>query len=379
MRKLFILCSISLILGFTVTLSAQVPGLTLPPSGNNQHSMVTQYVGPVEITIDYNSPRVHLNGVDRRGKIWGALVPYGLVNLGFGTCQECPWRGGANENVVFRTSNDILVQGKPLKAGAYGLHFIPGKEEWTIIFSNDSTSWGSFTYDSKEDALRVQATPEKSEYNEWLTYEFTERDTDHATVALKWEDLQLPFKINVPNIEDVYVEHLQQELRNSPGFIADNWAAAAQYTLRTKKHLDLGLRWAETAVNSPSYGKESFTTLSTLADLQEANGKTEEAAKTREKALNHGSATAIDIHQYARGLLAEGKIDEALKVFQLNARRYPNVWPTEWGLARGYSAKKNFTEAIRHAKLAIPQAPNEPNRKNIEDSIKKMEQNQDIN
>src|SRR4029079_8323507 len=132
---------------------------------------------------------------------------------------------------------------------------------------------------------------EKSEYNEWLTYEFKERDTDHATVALKWEELQLPIQIKVDNIEDVYVRHLEQELRNNPGFIADNWATAAEYTFQTKKHVDLGLKWAETAVNSPSYGKESFTTWSTLADLQEANGKTEEAAKTREKALNHGSAT----------------------------------------------------------------------------------------
>ena len=378
--KLFsVFCFITLIVAFAGLTNAQVPGLTLPPSGNNQHSIVTQYIGPVQISIDYNSPRVHFNGQDRRGKIWGDLVPYGLVNLGFGTCTECPWRGGANENTVFRTSNDILVQGKPLKAGAYGLHFIPGKDEWTIIFSNNSTAWGSFTYDPKEDALRVQGKPEKSEYNEWLTYEFTERDTDHGTVALKWEELQLPIQIKVENIEDVYVAHLEQELRNNPGFIPDNWAAAAQYTVQTKKHMDLGLKWAEMAVNSPSYGKENFTTLSTLADLQEANGKTEDAAKTREKALNHGSATAIDIHQYARGLLAQGKVDEALRVFQLNVKRFPNVWPTEWGLARGYSAKKNFAEAIKHAKLAIPQAPNEGSKKNVTDGIKKLEQNQDIN
>jgi hypothetical protein len=361
--------------------SAQWPGITVPPSGDNQHSIVTQFIGPVEITIDYHSPNVHApDGSDRRGKIWGELVPYGMANLGFGTCgDQCPWRGGANENTIFRTSHDILVQGKPLKAGSYGLHFIPGKEEWTIAFSNNSTSWGSFTYDAKEDALRVQAKPEKSEYNEWLTYEFTDRETDHATVALKWEDLQLPFKINVENIEDVYVELMQQELRNSAGFVPDNWATAARYTLQAKKHLDLGLKWAETAVNSPSYGKENFTTLITLADLQDANGKSDEASKTREKALNHPSATAIDIHQYARGLLAQGKTDEAFKIFQFNAGKFPNVWPTELGMARGYSAKKNFAEAIKHAKLAIQQAPDEGNRKNIEAMIQKLEQNQDIN
>jgi len=379
--KFFPICCFILVLGLAGTASAQWPGLTVPPSGDNQHSIVTQFIGPVEITIDYHSPNVHApDGSDRRGKIWGELVPYGMANLGFGTCgDECPWRGGSNENTVFRTSNNILVQGKPLKAGDYGLHFIPGKEEWTIIFSNNSTSWGSFTYDAKEDALRVQAKPEKSEYNEWLTYEFTDRETDHATLALKWEELRLPFKITVENIDNIYVKLIQEELRSSPGFTWQNWVTAAQYTVQANKHLDMGLKWAETAVNSPSYGIENFTTLVTLSDLQEANGNTVEAAKTRERALNHQTATPIDIHQYARILQQQKKTEEAVKIFEFNAKRFPNAWPTEVGLTRAYSAEKNFTEALKHAKLALNQAPDEGNRKNIENMIKKLEQNQDVN
>ena len=56
-------------------------------------------------------------GEDRKGKIWGGLVPYGMANLGFGACgDQCPWRGGANENTVFTTSHDIKVAG-PAAAG----------------------------------------------------------------------------------------------------------------------------------------------------------------------------------------------------------------------------------------------------------------------
>ena len=73
--------------------------LTAPPSGNNQRAAVTQFIGPVKINIDYSSPRVHnpYTGEDRRGKIWGTLVPYGLFrnNDGYGTCKDCPWRAGA--------------------------------------------------------------------------------------------------------------------------------------------------------------------------------------------------------------------------------------------------------------------------------------------
>src|SRR6266404_5720051 len=84
---------------------AQFPGLTLPPSGNNQKSTVTQYVGPVLVTIEYSSPAVHAaNGTDRRGQIWGKLVPYGMSNLGFNAGKESPWRAGANENTVFAIS-----------------------------------------------------------------------------------------------------------------------------------------------------------------------------------------------------------------------------------------------------------------------------------
>src|SRR5438105_1891974 len=126
-------------------LYAQSPGLTLPPSGNNQKAVTTQFIGPVKVSIEYSSPAVHgPDGKDRHGQIWGKLVPYGMTNLGFGTATASPWRGGANENTVFTVSNDVMIEGQPLPAGRYGFHLIPGEKEWTLIFSKDSTSWGSF-------------------------------------------------------------------------------------------------------------------------------------------------------------------------------------------------------------------------------------------
>src|SRR5215831_20303350 len=131
-------------------------GITFPPSGDNPRSTVTQGIGPVKVTIDYSSPRVVRGKNDRKGKIWGELVPYGMTDLGFNGCKECPYRGGANENTVFTVSHDVKVEGQPLPAGRYGLHFIPGESEWTVIFSKDADSWGSFLYDSKNDALRIK-------------------------------------------------------------------------------------------------------------------------------------------------------------------------------------------------------------------------------
>ncbi len=61
------------------------------------------------------------DGKDRRGQIWGKLVPYGLTDLGFGNGKPDPWRAGANENTVFAVSNDVNIEGKRLPAGRYGL------------------------------------------------------------------------------------------------------------------------------------------------------------------------------------------------------------------------------------------------------------------
>src|SRR5262245_55801908 len=172
------------IVAISVTGSAQ--SITLPPSGDNQRSEVIQQIGMVRTSIEYSSPDVHApNGDDRHGKIWGTLVPYGIYDLGYNN-RKGPWRAGANENTVFTVSHPVKINGQPLAAGRYGIHMIAGQPDWTVIFSKNSTSWGSFSYDQAEDALRVTVKPEKAPYHEWLTYEFVDRKPDRATVALEW-------------------------------------------------------------------------------------------------------------------------------------------------------------------------------------------------
>ena len=140
-----------------------MPGLTLPPSGDNQKASVTQFIGPVQITVDYSSPNVHgTAGKDRRGEIWGKLVPYGMADLGLSDGKPSPWRAGANENTVFTVSNDVKIQGQNLPAGRYGVHMLPGQNEWTVIFSKNADIWGSFYYDDSEDALRVKTARQEA-------------------------------------------------------------------------------------------------------------------------------------------------------------------------------------------------------------------------
>ena len=358
---------------------ASAAPITLPPDGDNQRSTVSQQIGIVHVTIDYHSPDVHApDGKDRRGAIWGKLVPYGMTDETFGTCSQCPWRAGANENTTFEVSHDVKIEGQSLPAGKYALFMIAGPDDWTLVFSKNNHSWGSFFYEPADDQLRVKVKPAKSEYHEWLTYEFTDRDPDHATVALKWEDLEVPFNINVDNMTDLYLAALRQDLRTDIGFQWQNWEQAAQYAIQNKRATE-AVEFATGATHFTFVGQENFRTLSTLAEAQELAGKTADATATREKALNHSTATVTDLHQYGRRLQTAGKKEEALRVFELNAKKHPNEWPVNVGLARGYSSVGRYKDALKYAKLAAAQAPDAQNKKFLEDGIKKLEAGRDLN
>lgn len=363
------------------SLSAQ-PALTLPPSGDNNVSEVTQYIGSiVSVTIRYSSPDVAgPDGASRRGKIWGGLVPYGLTDQGFGTSKAAPWRAGANKNTTVHFSHDVLVEGKPIPAGTYGFFVIAMESgPWTLIFSKNSTSWGSFFYDEKEDALRVQVTPETIAFRNWLTFDFIDRGQDKATVALQWEEKSLPFTISVPNASSLYLDKIREELRTSPGFSWQNWVSAVQFCLQRNTNLEEALEWADAAISRPWVGEANYQTLSTKAAVLIALGRKEEAKAEMNRAIAHPSATANNIHLYGRQLLQEGAKKEALNIFLMNAKRFNNAWPTNVGLARGYSAMGDFKNALKYAKLAAAEAPDAINRKSMEDAVAKLEKKEDIN
>jgi hypothetical protein len=366
---------ILLTLALAVPAGAQfVPGLAIPPSGNNQKATVTQYIGPVRVTIDYSSPAVHgPDGKDRRGQIWGKLVPYGLTDLGFGNGKAAPWRAGANENTVFTVSENVSIEGKPLAAGRYGLHMIAGPEEWTLIFSKDSNAWGSFYYDPAADALRVTVKPRKHEYREWLTYEFTTRRPAESVAELQWEELAVPWTIKVENINDLYISQIKENLTNTQGFGWQGWVAASQFCVTENTHLEQALEWAEIAVSRPFVGEANFTTLGNKAQVLEKLGRKEEAKAAMQLAIHHPSATPLDLHQYGRRLLAEKKDKEALEIFLLNQERNGDQWPVHVGLARGYAANGDPKQALEHARKAAAQAPDALNRKNLEAMVKALE------
>jgi hypothetical protein len=57
--------------------------------------------------------------------------------------------------------------------------------------------WGAFEYNEAEDALRIEVTPEKGYFQEWLDYTVTKASDNSAIVKLEWEELKVPFTVEV--------------------------------------------------------------------------------------------------------------------------------------------------------------------------------------
>jgi len=355
MKKLITILTLTII-----TICGWAQGLTTPPSGDNQKSKVTQFIGPVEVSIAYSSPDVHgPNGEDRAGKIWGEVAHFGFIDQGFGPSKAAPWRAGANENTIFTVSHDVKIEGKDLKAGTYGLFLAVAKEgPYTWIFSKNHSSWGSYFYDPKEDALRVDVMPLDAPHKEWLTFGFEDRLPSSANAYLRWEKKRIPFKIEVPNINEVYVSKMRDELRSATGFKQENWITAAQFCAQNKINLEEALTWVDMSVSNPFIGVENFTTYQTRAMILQALGREVEANAAIDKAIKDPSATVGGLINIAESLLDKGQKEKAMEVFKYNAKTHPEEkYASNIGLARGYTAIGDTKNAIKHWELAIKNIP----------------------
>jgi len=228
----------------------------------SQHAVVTQRVGITDVTINYHRPVVN------KRKVWGGLVPYGQV-----------WRAGANENTFIQFTDPVTIEDKPLPKGTYGLHMIPGENEWTVIFSKNSTAWGSFTYNQAEDALRVTVKPQTSEFHEALTYDFDDVKPDSSVVTLRWEKVAVPFKVGV-NTHEIVEQNLHYQLRGLAQYSWEGWDDAANYLLQEKIALDEALQYSDKSIQNESR-YDNFMTKSQVLD---ALNRKEEATTARDKA-----------------------------------------------------------------------------------------------
>ena len=356
MRK--VLIALQLIVFFVFTAHSQI---TLPRDANKKAS-VSEDIGITTVKVNYSRPQVK----GREGKIWGDLVHYGFADLHYGTSKAAPWRAGANENTTIEFSTEVLIEDKPLQAGKYGFFIAMGAEKATLVFSKFNTAWGSFYYDPKDDALRVDVPVQKlNESVERLKYEFGDQTENSAVLSLQWEKVKIPCKISV-DLQKLQIESFRKEF-NSGMFYRywQNMQTAANYCLVNNINLEEGLSWADRSINT-FFGESNFLTLSTYAGLLEKFNRKREADSIMQKALP--MATPLQLLMYGSGLNKMKKHQEAFKIFKTNYDKNPKENYASLGMVMGYYFLENKKEAIKYAEKGKAMTT-DPNWKSYFDSL----------
>ena len=371
MKKYLFLLSIILL---TIPMLAQVPYNSAIPNGYTKKATVSEQVGLTTVSITYHRPAVN----NREGKIWGGVVHNGFVDQGFGNRKPAPWRAGANENTVIEIDNDVKVEGQNLPKGKYGLFIAYDPLESTVIFSAKSDAWGSYFYDEKDDVLRVKVKPQPIDKNvEHLKYEFVYQTPNSTLIALSWEKLSIPFKVEVDYLKQQF-DAFVSESQNPRGFTSQGLTLAANWALQNNYQLEQALEWATRATNPNFPGDPtSFSALSTKARILDKLGKTEEASAVIKTALPFGNVNQLQ--QFGRQLLTAKKTKEALEVFEYSYNKTPDQFITLTGMARGLSANGEYAKALKFANKALPLAQNDANKQTVQAMIEKLKEGKDIN
>ncbi|HEX9929999.1 MAG TPA: DUF2911 domain-containing protein [Pyrinomonadaceae bacterium] len=273
---------------FALTLAGSAFAQQVQIPRESPRAEVVQTVGDTRIAVVYHRPST------KGREVWGKLVPFGAV-----------WRTGANENTIFEVSENVKINGQDLPAGKYGLHTIPNKDEWTIIFSKKNDEWGSFTYKPENDALRIKTKPETRPNSlETMMFEFEEVTPTTATAVIRWEKLKVPFTIQVVGVQDRVLGKLRQQIAGATdatkaqaylgarmtaaNFVVDNKIKSAYTDAAT---------WVDEALKV----RETFNTLRGKARIAAEMGNYKDAMMYGEKAVTVGKAAqpAVNADQMA--------------------------------------------------------------------------------
>jgi tetratricopeptide (TPR) repeat protein len=268
-------------------------------------------------------------------------------------------------------STDVLINGKPLAAGKYGFFIALYPDSSVLIFNKNTEGWGSYFYNSGLDVLRVSTIQQKDqkESKERLEYTFAKHTDRSVEIALEWERWRIPFTVST-DLKATTLASIRTQMSGEKGFDPPSLEAAAAWCLQNEVNYEEALNWINSAVDPTLGGVQSFRALSTKAGLLGKLNKKAEADKIMQSAMDN--ATANELHAYGRQLLSQKKTAEAMAVFQKNYTKYKGAWPTNVGMMRGYSANGDLKKALEHAKLALAQAPDEQNRRVLEQAVKTL-------
>jgi tetratricopeptide (TPR) repeat protein len=232
----------------------------------SQHAVIKQRVGLTDIEVDYSRP----NKNDR--VIFGGLVPF-----------DKPWRTGANTPTKIKTSAPIKFGDKEVPAGEYVLYTIPGKDQWTLVFSKNVKAQALTDQKPEDEVARVTAKPSLAlaAPAETFTIGFDDLRANSAIFYLEWDKTRVPFKLTTNDVEKV-MQGIDATIKSGepqePGF----YYSAASFYFDQNKDLPQALKWVDEAIEkNPKAYFMQYKKAQILAKL----GNKKEAVAAAEKSI----------------------------------------------------------------------------------------------
>jgi hypothetical protein len=254
MKKLFI----TAITVFTL-LFADAQTLTTPQPSPTQ--TIKQNFGLSSIELSYSRP-----GIKGR-KIFGDLVPYGKV-----------WRTGANSATTIAFEDTVLIGGRKVSPGKYGLLTIPDAANWTIIISKQTDVTSPAAYKQDQDVVRVSAQPMALPFAvETFTISIDEIKSNSCNIGFLWENVYVSFPVST-DVESKVMKQIS-EIMNS-----DNrpYFNAALYYIDNGKDLNKAVEWLDKAYTQ---NPDAFWVLYQKARALSKLGKKAEALAASNKSI----------------------------------------------------------------------------------------------
>ncbi|MEZ4811301.1 MAG: DUF2911 domain-containing protein [Allomuricauda sp.] len=273
MKKLVFFVFVALL---TMSLEAQIQ--TPAPSPG---ATLKQTVGLTEVTVEYSRPSM-------RGRtIFGDLVPYDAL-----------WRTGANKNTTITFSDDVVVEGKELKAGSYAIFTRPGEAVWEVIFYSDTENWGT---PQEWDASKVAATVKVEVYAMPMPIETFTMSIDHlyndgATLGILWEKVYVGVKFQVPTVAKA-TKSIETAMTGTD-VSANDYYAAASYYYSEGMNLTSAKEWIEKAVSMNDKGFWMMRMQSLIyAKMGDTKGAIEAARKSMAVAEEEGNSDYVKLNK----------------------------------------------------------------------------------
>ncbi|MFM7671735.1 MAG: DUF2911 domain-containing protein [Bacteroidota bacterium] len=186
-----------------------------------------QDFGLGSIELSYSRPGV------RGRKIYGDLVPYGQV-----------WRTGANSATTISFTDEVIIGGKKVPAGKYGLLTIPGAKQWIVIISKQTDVTSPADYKQDQDVVRVNISTVKSKSStETFTLSIQDIKPSSCNLIMSWEKRRLSLPIET-EIESKVMANIEAAMKTEK----PPYYNAAMYYMDNGKDLNQALAWFDKAV-----------------------------------------------------------------------------------------------------------------------------------